>query len=108
MHQALQPEEVSGQSDKERTPFVKHKKINRWPTREEREAFAKELASIARMAPENPKPGKVADYLNEVALLLMRFTSLEDSPVESMKKLKELGERGRGIFCKEEEKHGSS
>lgn len=79
-----------------------NRKLYRWPTREERQTFCKELESVMRLVPDDHTNEHTKEYLNEAAHLLRRFSAMEVSSADVIKELADLKKRGEKIFAKED------
>lgn len=79
-----------------------NRRLYRWPTREERQTFCKELESVMRLVPDDRTSDHAKEYLNEAAHLLRRFSAMETSSADVLKELGDLKKRGEKIFAKEE------
>lgn len=84
-----------------------NRKLYRWPTREERQVFCKELETVMRLVPVDRTDDDAKEYLNEAAHLLRRFSAMETASADVIKDLLNLKKRGEKIFSKEE-KDGTS
>jgi hypothetical protein len=79
-----------------------NRRLYRWPTREERQTFCKELESVMRLVPDDRTDNDAKEYLNEAAHLLRRFSAMETSSADVIKELADLKKRGEKIFIKED------
>lgn len=79
-----------------------NRRLYRWPTREERQTFCKELETVMRLVPSDHASAHAKEFVNEAAHLLRRFSAMETSSADVLKELSELKKRGEKIFAKED------
>ena len=75
-------------------------KLNRWPTREQRQTFCKELETVMRLVPDELQSDSAKEYLNEAAHLMRRFAALEIPAEDMLKEVRTLRKRGEELFQK--------